>query len=150
MPRTGHRPGRGPGVGVTEAARMLGVTRRTVYLWCADGRLTAVRNEQDKVRVLLEQVSVAVTPAGADRDSLLSLRSLLDGIAVDTPGARIHCAPFPTDGPRYASVVVATMKGPGARTATERITVSLMAAGITVSVPFGSHGPAAQLIAHLT
>ena len=49
------RPGRGPGVGVSEAARVLNVTRRTVYLWAGDGRLTSVANELGQTRILLDQ-----------------------------------------------------------------------------------------------
>jgi excisionase family DNA binding protein len=148
LPRTAPRPGRGPGVGVTEAARMLGVTRRTVYLWCSHGRLNAVRNDQGKLRVLLEQVSVAVT-AGADAESLTNFQALLDTIAVGGPNARLGEGLIPTDGLPYASVVVATPREPGAHPAAERIALALMAAGIAVSVPIGHNGAAAQLIAHL-
>lgn len=49
-----QRPGRGPGVGVSEAARTLGVTRRTVYLWAEEGRLAFTKNELGRTRILLE------------------------------------------------------------------------------------------------
>ena len=49
-----HR-GRGPGVGVSEAARLLGVTRRTVYMWADDGRLQATKNELGRTRILLSE-----------------------------------------------------------------------------------------------
>jgi len=54
MPRTAARPGRGPGMGVSEAARTLGVTRRTVYLWVEEGRLRSTKNELGKTRILLD------------------------------------------------------------------------------------------------
>jgi excisionase family DNA binding protein len=64
-PRTAPRPGRGPGVGVSEAARTLGVTRRTVYLWAEDGRLRSTKNELGKTRILLEDGAGSSTESQA-------------------------------------------------------------------------------------
>lgn len=53
-PRTGPRPGRGPGVGVSTAARILRVSRRTIYAWIRTGRLQATQNELGQTRLLLD------------------------------------------------------------------------------------------------
>lgn len=50
--RTGPRPGRGPGVSVTEFARMCGVTRRAVYNWIEENRVQATKNELGQTRII--------------------------------------------------------------------------------------------------
>lgn len=50
--RSGPRPGRGPGMSVTEFARMCGVTRRTVYNWIEERRIESTRNELGQTRIL--------------------------------------------------------------------------------------------------
>lgn len=52
--RAATRPGRGPGLSVSDAARQLGVTRRTIYLRIERGELEATKNELGQTRVLLE------------------------------------------------------------------------------------------------
>lgn len=54
-PRTGPRPGRGPGVGVSTAARILCVSRRTVYAWARLGKVQATKNELGQTRILLDE-----------------------------------------------------------------------------------------------
>ena len=49
------RTGRGPGVSASEAARRLGVTRRTVYLRIEKGLLQSTENELGQTRVILEE-----------------------------------------------------------------------------------------------
>ncbi|NMM32454.1 MAG: helix-turn-helix domain-containing protein [Phycicoccus sp.] len=51
-PRTGPRPGRGPGVNVARAAEILDVSRTTVYARIESGELESTRNELGQVRVL--------------------------------------------------------------------------------------------------
>ena len=60
-PRTGLRPGQGPGVGVSEAARLLRVSRRTVYAWARAGKLRVTNNELGQTRILLERSAITVT-----------------------------------------------------------------------------------------
>ncbi|MCQ9162952.1 helix-turn-helix domain-containing protein [Arthrobacter sp. STN4] len=50
--RTGPRPGQGPGMSVTEYARTVGVSRKTVYAWIDEGRIQAAQNEIGITRVL--------------------------------------------------------------------------------------------------
>ena len=51
-PRTARRPGHGPGVNVSRAAQILGVTRTTVYARIESGSLTATTNLLGHTRVL--------------------------------------------------------------------------------------------------
>lgn len=51
-PRRGPRPGRGPGVGIEEAAKILGVSRTSVYKWINSGRLESTTNDLGQRRVL--------------------------------------------------------------------------------------------------
>lgn len=44
-----------PGVSVTEAARLLSVSRKTVYAWIRAGKLNATTDEDGRTRVLLEE-----------------------------------------------------------------------------------------------
>jgi transposase-like protein len=53
-PRTGPRPGRGPGVSISEASRKLGISRRTVTVWAKSGKLQSAVNELGQTRILLE------------------------------------------------------------------------------------------------
>jgi excisionase family DNA binding protein len=53
-PRAPRRTGRGPGLSVTDAARQLGVTRRTIYLRVEAGKLRSTTNELGQTRILLE------------------------------------------------------------------------------------------------
>lgn len=50
--RPGPRAGRGPGVGVSEAARQEGVTRKTIYSWVEKGEVEATQNELGETRIL--------------------------------------------------------------------------------------------------
>ena len=43
-----------PGVSVTDAAKKLGVSRKTVYVWIESGRLQTATDEAGRTRVLLE------------------------------------------------------------------------------------------------
>ncbi|RAN79357.1 hypothetical protein B5P43_15735 [Bacillus sp. SRB_336] len=53
--RPSVRPGRGPGISVTDYARLKGVTRRTVYIWIEDGKLKSTKNEIGQIRVLSDE-----------------------------------------------------------------------------------------------
>lgn len=44
-----------PGVSVTEAARRLNVSRKTVYAWIKSGKLNSTTDEAGRTRVLLEE-----------------------------------------------------------------------------------------------
>lgn len=50
--RRGPRPGRGPGVGIEEASKILGVSRTSIYKWIKSGRLKVTVNELGQRRVL--------------------------------------------------------------------------------------------------
>lgn len=43
-----------PGVSVTDAARSLGVSRKTVYVWIENGRLQTATDEAGRTRVMLD------------------------------------------------------------------------------------------------
>lgn len=43
-----------PGVSITEAAKRLGVSRQTVYVWLRSGKLNATTDEAGRTRVLLD------------------------------------------------------------------------------------------------
>lgn len=43
-----------PGVSVTDAARSLGVSRKTIYAWIRSGRLQTATDEAGRTRVLLD------------------------------------------------------------------------------------------------
>ncbi len=42
-----------PGVSITEAAKRLGISRQTVYVWLRSGKLNATTDEAGRTRVLL-------------------------------------------------------------------------------------------------
>lgn len=48
------RPGRGPGLSVTEYARQRGLTRRAIYLQIDAGKLQTERNELGQIRVIAD------------------------------------------------------------------------------------------------
>lgn len=56
--RPSVRPGKGPGISVTEYARLKSVTRRTVYIWIENGKLKSARNELGQIRVLSDEETV--------------------------------------------------------------------------------------------
>ena len=43
-----------PGVSVTDAARTLGVSRKTIYVWVRSGKLASTVDEAGRTRVLLQ------------------------------------------------------------------------------------------------
>lgn len=56
------RPGRGPGLSVTEYAQRVGKTRRTVYSWIEAGRIDATKNELGQVRVTSDPAEAPAQP----------------------------------------------------------------------------------------
>lgn len=55
-PQIGFEPRLGRSVSIEQAARMLGVSRRTIYNRIRDGRLQTIRTLGGSQRVLLESV----------------------------------------------------------------------------------------------
>jgi excisionase family DNA binding protein len=61
----GHAPrpkAESPGISVTEAARRLEVTRKTVYTWLDKGRLTGATDEAGRTRVLTDAAFEELVP----------------------------------------------------------------------------------------
>ena len=66
-PEAGFEPRIGRSVSIDHAARLLGVSRRTIYNRIRDGRLQTIRTPGGSQRVLIDSVQVVRGPAAPER-----------------------------------------------------------------------------------